>query len=46
MQRGWGTGEYVAVLLGLLTVWQGARLLLRLLQQHHDSFSQALMIPF
>lgn len=45
-QRGWGTSEYVAVLLGLMAVWQGAQLMLRLLQRHHDAFSQALMIPF
>lgn len=46
MQRGWGTSEYVAVLLGLMAVWHSAQWVLRMLQRHHDAFSQALMIPF
>lgn len=45
-QRGWGTSEYLAVLLGLIVVWQGAQALLTLLREHHDEFSWALMIPF
>jgi hypothetical protein len=45
-QRGWGVTEYLAVLLGLMTVWQGAPAVLRLIQQHHAEFSWALMVPF
>lgn len=45
-QRGWGTSEYLAVLLGLTTVWRGAQAVLELMQRHHDEFSWALMIPF
>lgn len=45
-QRGWGTSEYLAVLLGLTTVWRGAPAVLELMQRHHDEFSWALMIPF
>ena len=29
-QRGWGTSEYLAVLLGLMTVWRGAQAVLAL----------------
>jgi hypothetical protein len=39
-------GEYLAVLLGLIVVWQGAQAALNLLREHHDEFSWALMIPF
>lgn len=45
-QRGWGMTEYLAVLLGLTTMWQGAPAVLRLIQEHHAEFSWALMIPF
>jgi hypothetical protein len=45
-QRGWGASEYLAVLLGLMTVWRGAQVVLSLAQQHHGRFSWALMIPF
>lgn len=45
-QRGWGASEYLAVLLGLMTVWRGAQVVLSLAQQHHGKFSWALMIPF
>jgi hypothetical protein len=45
-QRGWGATEYLAVLLGLMAVWRGAPAVLQLVQQHHDEFSWALMIPF
>lgn len=45
-QRGWGVSEYLAVLLGLMTVWRGAQAVLILAQRHHDEFSWALMIPF
>lgn len=45
-QRGWGASEYLAVLLGLMTVWRGAQGVLTLMQRHHDEFSWALMIPF
>ncbi len=45
-QKGWGITEYLAVLLGLMTVWRGAPAVLRLIQEHHAEFSWALMIPF
>ena len=45
-QQGWGTSEYLSVLLGLIVVWQGAQAVLTLLREHHDEFSWALMIPF
>lgn len=45
-QGGWGTSEYLAVLLGLMAVWSGAQALLVLARQHHDKFSWALTIPF
>ena len=45
-QRGWGTAEYLAILVGLMVVWRGAQLALELLREHHDEFSWALMIPF
>ena len=44
--RGSAITEYVAALLGLIVVWQGAQLALNLLREHHDEFSWALMIPF
>lgn len=45
LQAGWGTSEYLAVLLGLIMAWQGAQAVLTLLREHHDEFSWALMIP-
>jgi hypothetical protein len=45
-QRGWSSSEYLAVLIGLMTIWRGAHTVLTLLQQHHTEFSWALMIPF
>ncbi|MBB6093029.1 hypothetical protein HNQ60_001907 [Povalibacter uvarum] len=45
-QRGWGAAEYLAVLLGLMAVWQGAPAVLRLIQEYHTEFSWALMVPF
>ena len=44
--RGSAVTEYLAVLLGLIVVWQGAQLALNFLREHHDEFSWALMIPF
>jgi hypothetical protein len=44
-QNGWSTTEYLAVLLGLMSVWSGAQAVLMLARQHHDEFSWALMIP-
>lgn len=44
--EGWSTVEYVAVLLGLIVVWQGAQFVLGLIREHHDEFAWALMIPF
>lgn len=45
-QRGWGSSEYLAVLIGLMAVWRGAQAVLTLLQQLHTEYSWALMIPF
>lgn len=45
-QGGWGTSEYLAVLLGLMTFWSGAQVLLAMARQHHDEFSWALALPF
>lgn len=44
-QSGWGITEYLAVLLGLMTVWHGAQAVLARMQEYHDAFSWALMIP-
>lgn len=45
-QRGWGASEYLSVLVGLMVVWRGAELMLTLIQEHHDKYSWALMIPY
>lgn len=45
-QRGWGTAEYLAILVGLMVLWRGAQAVLQLLVEHQDEFSWALMIPF
>lgn len=45
-QRGWAAAEYLAVLLGLMAVWQGAPAVLRLIREYHSEFSWALMVPF
>lgn len=45
-QRGWSSAEYLAVLVGLMVLWRGARVVLQLLVEHHDEFSWTLMIPF
>ena len=45
-QRGWGASEYLAVLAGLVVVWRGAELVLAMIQEHHDEFTWALMIPY
>jgi hypothetical protein len=45
-QRGWGAGEYLSVLLGLMVVWWGAQRILTLVQEHHDEYIWALMMPF
>jgi hypothetical protein len=34
------------VLLGLMVVWWGAQRVLTLVQEHHDEFTWALMMPF
>ena len=44
-QRGWGASEYLSVLLGLMVVWWGAQRVLTLVQEHHDEFTWALMMP-
>jgi hypothetical protein len=45
-QRGWGTSEYLAVLMGLMVVWRAAEGVLAMIQEHHDEFTWALMIPY
>ncbi len=45
-QHGWGASEYLSVLLGLMGVWWGAQQCLTLIQEHHDDFTWALMIPY
>lgn len=45
-QRGWGATEYIAVLLGLMVVWNISQTVLTLIREHHDEFSWALMMPF
>lgn len=45
-QRGWGASEYLSVLLGLMVVWWGADRVLMFVQEHHDEFVWALMLPF
>jgi len=45
-QRGWGASEYLSVLSGLMVVWWGAQRVLELVQEHHDEFTWALMMPF
>ena len=45
-QRGWGASEYLSVLVGLMVVWRGAEAVLALIQEHHDKFTWALMIPY
>lgn len=43
---GWGTTEYLAVLLGLAAVWRGSQALFALIREHHDEFAWALTMPF
>jgi hypothetical protein len=43
---GWGAAEYLVVLAGLMVIWRGAQLVLRLIREHHTEFSWALMLPF
>jgi len=45
-QRGWSSSEYLAVLMGLMVVWRGAEAVLAMIQEHHDKFAWALMIPY
>lgn len=45
-QRGWGATEYIAVLVGLMAVWNASQTVLNLLREHHDEFSWVLMMPF
>lgn len=45
-QQGSSVTEYLAVLLGLIVVWRGGGLMLSLIQEHHDEYAWALMIPF
>lgn len=45
-QRGWGASEYLSVLVGLMVVWWGAQQCLAMVQEHHDEFTWALMIPY
>lgn len=45
-QRGWGVTEYIAILIGLIAVWNVSQTALNLIREHHDEFSWVLMIPF
>ena len=45
-QHGWGASEYLSVLVGLMVVWWGAQQVLARVQEHHDEFTWALMLPF
>lgn len=44
--RGWATAEYLAVLLGVMSMWRGTQAVLALVREHHDEFSWVLMMPF
>jgi hypothetical protein len=44
-QYGWGASEYLSVLVGLMVVWWGAQQVLAFIQEHHDEFTWALMMP-
>jgi hypothetical protein len=44
-ESGWGASEYLSVLLGLMVVWWGAQQVLAFIQEHHDEFTWALMMP-
>jgi hypothetical protein len=44
-QRGWSAAEYLAVLVGLVALWQGSRALVALFVEYHDEFCWALIIP-
>jgi hypothetical protein len=44
-QFGWGASEYLSVLLGLMVVWWGAQQVFAFIQEHHDEFTWALMMP-
>ena len=43
---GWSSAEYLAVLAGLMVLWQGARALLQRLVEYDAEFSWTLLIPF
>lgn len=43
---GWGTAEYLVVLVVLMLIWEGAPSLLNLIREHYREFSWALMLPF
>lgn len=45
-QAGWGATEYIAVLLGLIVVWNISGAVLTFIREHHDEFAWALMMPF
>lgn len=45
-QCGWGATEYIAILLGLMVVWNISQTMLTLIREHHDEFSWALVMPF
>ncbi|HEY8538741.1 MAG TPA: hypothetical protein VIL28_07725 [Steroidobacteraceae bacterium] len=45
-QSGWSMSEYLAVLVGLLVVWWSAEGVLAMIQEHHDEFTWALMMPY
>jgi hypothetical protein len=45
-QHGWAATEYVAVLLGLVAIWNMTETVLAFVREHHDEFAWALMMPF
>ena len=43
--RGSAMVEYVVVLAGLIVIWGGAELVLRLLREHQSEFTWTLSLP-
>jgi len=44
--QGWGTTEYLAVLVGLMTVWYATQVTIERLQRKHADFLWTLMLPY
>ena len=43
---GWGTSEYLVVLVVVVLMLRGSDRVLELIREHHQEFSWALMVPF